>query len=164
MIVSSYLPEEKKLEKTAIMFVCTGNICRSPMAEFVFRDLAEKAGVADRFVIASAATSSWEIGNPPHRGTQEMLRAHGISCTGKRAVRLKKEDYDRYDLILGMDRENMNDMQHLFGGDPEGKIHLLKEYSTGGEVDDPWYSGDFQTTWDDIHLACRKLLESLNAG
>ena len=149
------------MKKTAVLFVCLGNICRSPMAEFVFRDLAEKRGVADRFVIASAATSNWELGNPPHHGTQQMLREHGISCAGKRAVKLKQSDYDAYDLILGMDNENIHDMKRLFGGDPEGKIHLLKEYSTGGEVDDPWYSGDFQTTWNDISEACQNLLESL---
>ena len=149
------------MEKTGILFVCLGNICRSPMAEFVFRDMAEKKGVADRFVIASAATTSWELGNPPHRGTQEILRKNGISCGGKRAVRLKKSDYEAYDLILGMDRENIRDMQRLFGGDPDGKVHLLKEYSTGGEVDDPWYTGDFQTTYNDISLACENLLDQL---
>ena len=149
------------MKKTAVLFVCLGNICRSPMAEFVFRGLAEKRGVADRFVIASAATSNWELGNPPHYGTQQVLRDHGISCAGKRAVKLKQSDYDSYDLILGMDNENIHDMKRLFGGDPEGKIHLLKENSTGGEVDDPWYSGDFQTTWNDISEACQNLLESL---
>ena len=121
-----------------IMFVCLGNICRSPMAEFVFRDMVKKAGLEDRFKIASAATSTWELGNPPHYGTQAELKKHGISCGGKRAVRLKYSDYDDYDLILGMDRENIRDMKRLFDGDPDGKIRLLKEYSTGGEVDDPW--------------------------
>ena len=121
-----------------IMFVCLGNICRSPMAEFVFRDMVKKAGLEDRFKIASAATSTWELGNPPHYGTQAELKKHGICCGGKRAVRLKYSDYDDYDLILGMDRENIRDMKRLFDGDPDGKIRLLKEYSTGGEVDDPW--------------------------
>lgn len=144
-----------------IMFVCLGNICRSPMAEFVFRDMAQKAGLSDQFEIASAATSTWELGNPPHPGTQAQLKKHGISCSGKRAVRLKQSDYDKYDLILGMDRENIRDMMRLFGGDPEGKIHLLKEYSTGGEVDDPWYSGDYQTTYEDVSLACSNLLDQL---
>ena len=144
-----------------VMFVCLGNICRSPMAEFVFKDMVEKSGLTDRFEIASAATSSWELGNPPHYGTQAELKKHGISCTGKRAVRLKKSDYDHYDLILGMDHENIHDMKRLFGGDPEGKVHLLKEYSTGGEVDDPWYSGDFHTTYEDVSLACANLLAEL---
>lgn len=144
-----------------IMFVCLGNICRSPMAEFVFRDMVEKAGLGDRFVIASAATSNEELGNPPHPGTRAELSKHGISCQGKRAVRLKSSDYDQYDLFLGMDRWNIQSMKRLFEGDPEGKVHLLKEYSTGGEVDDPWYSGDFHTTYEDVYQACMNLLKEL---
>ena len=144
-----------------IMFVCLGNICRSPMAEFVFRDMVEKAGLGDRFAIASAATSNEELGNPPHPGTRAELAKHGITCHGKRAVRLKSSDYDQYDLFLGMDRWNVQSMKRLFGGDPEGKVHLLKEYSTGGEVDDPWYSGDFRTTYDDVYTACCGLLDRL---
>ena len=144
-----------------IMFVCLGNICRSPMAEFVFRDMVEKAGLKDRFMIASAATSNEELGNPPHPGTRAELAKHGISCQGKHAVRLKSSDYDRYDLFLGMDHWNIQSMKRLFGGDPEGKVHLLKEFSTGGEVDDPWYSGDFRTTYEDVSLACSGLLEKL---
>jgi len=149
------------MKKFRVMFVCLGNICRSPMAEFVFRDLVTKAGLEDQFVIASTATSTWELGNPPHYGTQAELKKHGISCAGKRAVLLKAVDYDKYDLILGMDRENIRDMKRLFNGDPKGKVHLLKEYSTGGEVDDPWYSGDFQTTYNDVSLACNNLLNDL---
>lgn len=144
-----------------IMFVCLGNICRSPMAEMVFRDLVQKAGLEDRFVIASAATSSWELGNPPHYGTQAELKKHGISCGKKRAVRLKASDYNDYDLILGMDRQNIRDMLDLFGGDPEHKVHLLKEYTGGGEVDDPWYSGDFESTYRDISAACEALLSKI---
>ena len=149
------------MKKTKVMFVCLGNICRSPMAEFVFRNMVKKAGLEDYFEIASAATSTWELGNPPHYGTQAELKKHGISCSGKRAVLLKQSDYEKYDLILGMDRENIRDMKRLFNGDPEGKVHLLKEYSTGGEVDDPWYSGDFQTTYNDVLLACNNLLNDL---
>ena len=149
------------MEKNRVMFVCMGNICRSPMAEFVFRDLVKKAGAEDRFVIASAATSNEELGNPPHPGTRAELAKHGISCQGKRAVRLKASDYDNYDLFLGMDRWNIQSMKRLFSGDPEGKVHLLKEYSTGGEVDDPWYTGDFQTTYEDVSLACENLLKAL---
>lgn len=149
------------MKKTRIMFVCLGNICRSPMAEFVFRDMVKKAGLEEYFDIASAATSTWELGNPPHHGTQVELKKHGISCSGKRAVRLKYSDYDEYDLFLGMDRENIRDMKRIFDGDPDGKIHLLKDYSTGGEVDDPWYSGDFQTTYNDVSLACYNLLNDL---
>ena len=149
------------MQNMRVMFVCLGNICRSPMAEFVFRDMVKKAGLEEYFDIASAATSTWELGNPPHYGTQAELKKHGISCGEKRAVLLKQSDYDKYDLILGMDRENLRDMKRLFNGDPEGKVHLLKEYSTGGEVDDPWYSGDFQTTYNDISLACNNLLNNL---
>ncbi len=145
----------------SILFVCLGNICRSPMAEMVFRDLVRKAGLEDDFEIASAATSSWELGNPPHHGTQAELKKHGISCGNKRAVRLKASHYDKYDLILGMDRENIRDMLILFGGDPEHKVHLLKEYSGGGEVDDPWYSGDFETAYADISAACEALLHNI---
>lgn len=144
-----------------VMFVCLGNICRSPMAEFVFKDMVQKAGLEEHFVIASAATSTWELGNPPHYGTQAELKKHEISCKGKRAVQLKKSDYEQYDLLLGMDHENIRDMKRLFNGDPEMKIHLLKEYSTGGEVDDPWYSGDFHTTYEDVSLACDGLLRHL---
>ena len=149
------------MEKISVMFVCLGNICRSPMAEFVFRDMVQKEGLEDRFVIASAATSTWELGNPPDYRGQEEMRKHGISCKGKRAVLLKQADYDKYDLILGMDHENIRDMMRLFNGDPEGKVHLLKEYSTGGEVEDPWYNGDFHTTYEDVSLACKMLLDDL---
>ena len=128
------------------------------MAEAVFRDMAEKAGMKDQFLISSAATSDWELGNPPHHGTRAELKKHNISCGNKRAVLLKASDYDKYDLILGMDRENIRDMLRLFNGDPEHKVHLLKEFSDGGEVDDPWYSGDFHTTYLDISEACEKLL------
>ncbi len=144
-----------------IMFVCLGNICRSPMAEMIFRNMVQKAGMEDRFLISSAATSSWELGNPPHYGTQAELKKHGISCGKKRAVRLKASDYNAYDLLLGMDRGNIRDMLNLFGGDPDHKVHLLKEYTGGGEVDDPWYSGDFQSAYQDISAACEALLKAL---
>ena len=144
-----------------VLFVCHGNICRSTMAQSMFADMVAKIHRESQFEIDSAATSYEEIGNPPHYGTQAELKKHGISCGGKRAVLLRNSDYDKYDLILGMDRENIRDMKRLFNGDPYGKVHLLKEYSTGGEVDDPWYSGDFQTTYNDISLACNNLLNNL---
>lgn len=144
-----------------IMFVCLGNVCRSPMAEMVFRDLVRKAGLEEEFVIASAATSSEELGNPPHRGTQAELRRHGISCGNKRAVRLKASDYGNYDLFLGMDRNNIRNMKALFSGDPEQKVHLLKEWTDGGEVIDPWWTDDFETTYRDIASACEALLKDL---
>ena len=146
-----------------VMFVCLGNICRSPMAEMVFRDMVQKAGLEDQFVIASAATSNEELGNPPHPGTRAELQRHGISCGNKRAVRLNASDYDRYDLFLGMDQWNIRNMKRLFNGDPGHKVHLLKEYTDGGEVDDPWYSGDFHTTYLDVSAACAALLEQMKA-
>lgn len=144
-----------------IMFVCLGNYCRSPMAEMIFRDMVRKAGLEDDFEIASAATSNEELGNPPHRGAQAELRKHGISCGNKRAVRLKVSDYDHYDLFLGMDRNNIRNMKALFGGDPEQKVHLLKEWTDGGEVVDPWWTDDFEATYRDIAPACAALLEDL---
>lgn len=132
------------------------------MAEFVLRDLAARRGVADRLVVESAATSSEELGNPVHPGTRRMLAAHGISCEGKRARRLRADDYDAWDLLIGMDDANVRNMERLFGGDPAGKVHRLLEYA-GSERDiaDPWYTGDFQATWDDVCDGCEGLLAFL---
>ena len=142
-----------------ILFVCHGNICRSPMAEFVMKDLVEKAGLEGRFHIESAATSTEEIGNPVYPPARRKLAEHGIDCAGKRARQLTRSDYGKYDLLIGMDRANLRNMQRICGGDPGGKIHLLMDY-TGrpGEVADPWYTDDFETTWRDILAGCRGLL------
>lgn len=147
---------------TKILFVCHGNICRSPMAEFLMKDMVRKRGLSDDFEIASAATSSEEIGNGVHRGTRAILDALGISCAGKRAVQLRREDYDHFDLIVGMDRANLRNMQRLFGGDPEGKVHLLLEFA-GSERDvaDPWYTGDFNVTYRDVKAGCEGILSRL---
>ena len=146
-----------------ILFVCHGNICRSPMAEFVMKDLVEKAGLDWAFEIASAATSTEEIGNPVYPPARRKLTEHGISCAGKTARQLRKEDYMRYDYLVGMDRANLRNMYRICGGDPEGKIRLLMDYAgTGGEVADPWYTGDFQATWEDVNAGCRALLEQLD--
>ena len=148
-----------------ILFVCHGNICRSPMAEFVMKDLVRKAGVGDRFEIASAATSSEELGNPVYPPARRKLAEHGIACAGKTARRMTREDYDRYDLLIGMDRANLRNMTRIAGGDPEGKIHLLLEYAgRWGEVADPWYTGDFQATWEDVLEGCTALLEALGSS
>ena len=148
-----------------ILFVCHGNICRSPMAEFIMKDLIKSHRLEQDFVIASAATSTEEIyggiGNPVYPPAKEQLRRHGISCEGKRAVQLKKSDYGKYDLIIGMDRLNIRNMHRILGGDPEGKIRLLKDYTTGGEVPDPWYSGDFETAYNEIYEGCEAVLESI---
>ena len=117
------------------MFVCHGNICRSPMAEFIFKDLVEKQGVADRFVIASSATSTEEIwngiGNPVYPPAKAELKKHGLSCNGKRAVQLKKSDYDKYDIFIGMDSANIRNMLRIFGGDPDGKVRKTLDTTAG---------------------------------
>ncbi len=145
-----------------ILFVCHGNICRSPMAEFVLKDMVKKAGLADQFEIASAATSTEEIGNPVHRGTREKLRQVGISVVGKTAVQLKKSDYGKYDYLIGMDEWNMRNMLRMLDGDPEGKIHKLLAFSgSGRDVADPWYTGDFETTYQDVTAGCEGLMDIL---
>jgi len=147
-----------------ILFVCHGNICRSPMAEFVMKDLVEKAGLAGKFSIASAATSGEEIGNPVYPPARQMLARHGIPCAGKTACRMNRDDYEKYDILVGMDEENLRNMQRICGGDPDGKIHRLLEYACRpGDVDDPWYTGDFVSTWEDISEGCRSLLEMLKS-
>jgi len=132
------------------------------MAEFVMKDLVEKAGVADRFEIASAATSTEEIGNPVYPPARRKLAEHGIGCAGKTARRMTRSDYERYDLLIGMDTANIRNMARICGGDPEGKIHLLLDYAgRHEEVADPWYTGDFEATWDDVLEGCNALLEFL---
>ncbi|MBE6587118.1 MAG: low molecular weight phosphotyrosine protein phosphatase [Ruminococcaceae bacterium] len=149
-----------------IMFVCHGNICRSPMAEFIMKDLVIKAGREKDFIIASSATSTEEIwgnvGNPVYPPAKRELFAHGISCEGKRAVQIKKGDYGKWDLIICMDSNNLRNLHRIFGGDPDGKIRKLMSYTQrGGDVADPWYTGDFERTYDDIYEGCEKLLETL---
>ena len=142
-----------------ILFVCHGNICRSPMAEFIMKDLVDQAGVSDQFHIESAATSTEELGNPVYPPVRRKLSEHGIDCAGKTARRLTSSDYGRYDLLIGMDRANLRNMQRICGGDSDGKMHLLMDY-TGrpDDVADPWYTGDFETTWRDVLAGCRGLL------
>lgn len=148
-----------------ILFVCHGNICRSPMAEFVMKDLVKKAGLEQQFYIASAATSTEEIGNPVHRGTRERLRREGISVAGKTAVQLKRSDYEKYDYLIGMDDWNIRNMLRMLGGDPEGKVHKLLEFAgSGRDVADPWYTGDFEITYRDVMDGCTGLLERILSG
>ena len=149
-----------------IMFVCHGNICRSPMAEFILKKMIAEAGMSDRITVASSATSTEEIyagvGNPVYPPARDELQKHGISCNGKRAVQLQKSDYDRYDLFVGMDSANIRNMQRIFGGDPQGKIRKLMDYiDRGGDVADPWYSGRFDTAYRDISEGCRQLMSVL---
>ena len=150
------------MKQHRILFVCHGNICRSPMAEFVMKDLVHKAGLAEYFYIESAATSTEEIGNGVYPPARRKLAEHGISCQGKTARQLTRSDYDHYDLLIGMDLWNIRNMNRMCGGDPQGKIHLLMEY-TGHphEVADPWYTGDFEATWRDVLAGCQALLQSL---
>ena len=151
---------------TRIMFVCHGNICRSPMAEFIFRDMIKRKHLENEFFVASSATSTEEIwgdiGNPVYPPAKAELAKHGISCEGKRAVQLKKSDYDKYDLFIGMDSMNIRNMYRILGSDPDGKIRKLMEYTDrGGDVADPWYSGRFDVAYRDIYDGCEGLLESL---
>ena len=148
---------------TNILFICLGNICRSPMAEFVMRDLVEKAELSARFSIASAATSREELGNPVYPPARRKLVEHGIACEGHAARQLTRADYEASDLLIGMDRSNLHDIERICGGDPEEKVHLLMEYAgrPGGEVADPWYTGDFEATWRDVLAGYRGLLDEL---
>ena len=145
-----------------ILFVCLGNICRSPMAEFAMKDLVRKEGVAAQFEIASAATSTEELGNPVYPPARRKLAEQGISCDGKTARQITKADYGYYDYIIGMDHSNMRNMQRAFDGDPVGKLSLLLDYTNRpGQVADPWYTGDFEQTWQDVNAGCRALLEKI---
>ena len=149
-----------------IMFVCHGNICRSPMAEFIFKDMIHKKGMSDRFLVASSATSTEEIwngvGNPVYPPARAELAKHGLSCDGKRAVQVRKSDYDKYDLFVCMDGNNVRNALRIFGSDREGKIHKLMDYtSRGGDVADPWYSDRFDIAYSDIYEGCEALLSEL---
>lgn len=145
-----------------ILFVCHGNICRSPMAEFVMRDIVEKTGLQDEFHIESAATSTEEIGNEVYPPARRKLAEHGISCKGKTARQMRRADYERFDLLIGMDEWNIRNMNRICDGDPEGKIHKLLDYTTRkGDVADPWYTGDFDATWRDVTEGCQCLLKTL---
>lgn len=145
--------------KTKLLFVCHGNICRSPMAEFIMKDLVKKAGREDEFYIESAATSTEEIGNEVYPPARRKLGEHGISCKGKRARQMTTRDYADFDLIIAMDKWNLRNMQRFCGDDPEGKVHLLMDYTDRpGEVADPWYTGNFDATWRDCLEGCEGLL------
>ena len=145
-----------------ILFVCHGNICRSPMAEYVMRDLVQKAGLARQVAVSSAATSTEEIGNPVYPPARRILACHGIRCEGHAARQLQRSDYSAYDLLIGMDSANIRNMTRLCGGDPAGKIHRLLDCTDRpGDVADPWYTGDFAATWRDVLDGCTALLEML---
>ena len=145
-----------------IMFVCHGNICRSPMAEFVFKKMLSERGIEKKYYVASCATSTEEIGNPVYPPAKAELKKHGISCDGKYAVQLKKTDYQLYDLFVCMDSRNFSNMLKIFGSDPENKMRKLMDYtSRGGDVADPWYTDRFDVTYKDVCDGCEALLETL---
>ena len=145
-----------------ILFVCHGNICRSPMAEFVMKDLVKREGLEEEFSIASAATSTEEIGNSVYPPARRKLAEHGIGCAGKIARQMTRRDYQEYDWLIGMDTANLRNMRRICGGDPENKIHLLLDFTDRpGEVADPWYTGNFDATWRDVSEGCEGLLRHI---
>ncbi len=142
-----------------VIFICHGNICRSPMAELVLKDMVAKAGLAAQFEIASAATSTEEIGCPVHRGTREKLRQVGIAVPVRAARQMTRADYARFDYVLGMDSWNVRNMRRIVGGDPEGKLARLLDFSARPrDIADPWYTGNFDVTYDDVVEGCQALL------
>ncbi|MCQ2379513.1 MAG: low molecular weight phosphotyrosine protein phosphatase [Victivallaceae bacterium] len=144
---------------TRILFVCHGNICRSPMAELVFNRMVAERGLSSRFHAESAAVSSEELGNPIYPPARRMLEANGFDCSGKYARKMTLDDYGKFELLVCMDRGNLARMKSICGGDPEGRMSML----LNRDVADPWYSGDFSTTWDDICVGCAMLLEKLTS-
>ncbi len=144
------------------MFVCHGNICRSPMAEFIMKKLIADSGLSDEILVFSSATSTEELGNSVYPPAKSELFRHGIGCGGKTAVQLRKSDYDRYDLFVGMDSANIRNMNRIFGSDRDGKIYKLLTFAgRGDDVSDPWYTRDFSTAYSDIEEGCQGLLKYL---
>ncbi len=145
-----------------IVFICLGNICRSPMAEFVLKDMVKKRGIADDFFIESRATSTEEIGNPVHHGTIRKLAQFGISTAGKTAIQLRKSDYEKYDYLICMDSWNVRNTLRIIGSDKDGKVMKLLSFAgEGGDIADPWYTGNFDDTYDDVLRGCEGLLREL---
>ena len=149
-----------------VLFICPGNICRSPMAEFIFKDMVACRGLSDQFYIASAATSTEEIwngqGNPVYPPARQELARHGISCEGKRAVQIQKSDYDKYHYLLGLEQRNIRNMMRILGRDPKKKVHRLLDYSNNPrDIADPWYTGNFDSTYRDVVEGCEAFLDML---
>ena len=145
-----------------VLMVCLGNICRSPMAEYIFRDMIKKRGLEGKIICASAATSAEEVGNPVYPPAAKKLRLLGIDCAEKRARQMQKQDYDEYDLLIGMEERNISSMRRICGGDPLGKMHLLLEGAPcPRDIADPWYTGDFDTACRDIREGCEVLMKQI---
>lgn len=145
-----------------ICFVCHGNICRSTMSQFVLHDMVNKAGIADRFRIDSRATSTEELGNPPHRGTVRKMQEMGIPVLPHRAAQITWNDYNSFDYIIGMDTWNIRNLRRMLKGDPEGKVYKLLSFAGADrDIADPWYTGDFDATYEDVAEGCRALLRYL---
>ena len=145
-----------------ILFVCHGNICRSPMAEFVMKDMVRKAGMENEILVDSKACRTDEIGSDTSRGTKNKLQEVGIPFTPRKASQITYSDYENYDMVIGMDGENMRDLDRLTKGDPQGKVHLLLDFAgEHRDVDDPWYTDDFDATYRDVCKGCEALLKKL---
>ena len=149
----------------SILFVCHGNICRSPMAEFILKRMVRRAGLENDYEISSAATHDDELGNPIYPMARQELAKHGIGCPGHMARLATKSDYEHYDFIIGMDKANMDDLLSLFGGDPDSKLHLMMDFvGQHRDVADPWYTRKFNMTWKDLDVACTALFNQLTAN
>lgn len=150
-------------EMIKVLFICHGNICRSTMSEYVMKYLTDQAGVASEFYIDSAATSREEIGNGVHRGTRQKLKEVGIPCGNHRARQMTRRDYEEFDYIIGMDAWNIRNIMRIIGSDPEKKVSMLLDFTDrpGTEIADPWYTGNFDATYDDVLEGCTGLLEHL---
>ena len=150
------------MEKIKVLFICHGNICRSTMSEYVMKYLTDQAGLASEFYIDSAATSREEIGNGVHHGTRQKLKEVGIPCGNHRARQMMRRDYEEFDYIIGMDAWNLRNMNRITGGDPDGKIHLLLDYSKyPRDIADPWYTGNFDDTYRDVVEGCEAFMKYL---
>ena len=144
-----------------VLFVCHGNICRSPMAEFVLKDLAKKAR-RDDLIIASAGTSTEELGRDTHHGTKKELKAHNIEFCSRHARQVAKNEYENWDIFVVMDSANKRNLERIFGADPQGKITKMMSFvGSSADVADPWYTGNFELTFSDIYKACKALLEQI---
>ena len=154
--------KRRRNKVTKILFVCHGNICRSPMAEFVLKDMVKKRGIEDQFVIESAATSREEIGNDTHPGTKRKMKQMGIPTWRRAARQMTKKDYEYYDYILAMERYNLRNIDRIIGRDTEGKVHLLLDYTNRpGDIADPWYTGNFDETYEDVVEGLEGFMEYL---